>query len=154
MSMENFFNWMSKPIPHEEVIIWFNVHNLNYEKIELYGDFFKSLNQIISDTYLGDDASEMKIEMSEQDKLSHFDWCWNKLLNDQKKENCIFKTEGQHKDYFKNFFKDTFYGDKEKKVKDSIRHFLDDVFNLDTNFTKSDLEILTEIYNLMEKNIE
>jgi hypothetical protein len=145
---------MSKPISHEEVVIWFNVHNLNYEKIELYGDFFKSLNQIIADTYLGDDGSETRIEMSEEDKSSHFDWCWNKLINDQRKENFIFKTEGQHKDYFKNFFKDTFYGDRERKVKDSIRNFLDDVFNLDTNFTKSDLEILTEIYNLMEKNIE
>jgi hypothetical protein len=154
MSMENFFNWMSKPIPQEDVIIWFNVHNLNYEKIELYGDFFKSLNQIVSDTYLGDDSSEIKIEMSEQDKLSHFDWCWNKLINDQKKENFIFKIEGQHKDYFKNFFIDTFYDKKEKNMKDSIRYFLDDVFNLDTDFTKSDLEILIEIYNLMEKNIE
>jgi hypothetical protein len=136
------------------VIIWFNVHNLNYEKIELYGDFFKSLNQIVSDTYLGDDSSEIKIEMSEQDKLSHFDWCWNKLINDQKKENFIFKIEGQHKDYFKNFFIDTFYDKKEKNMKDFIRYFLDDVFNLDTDFTKSDLEILIEIYNLMEKNIE
>ena len=154
MSMENFFNWMSKPLPHEDIIVWFNIHNLNYEKIELYGDFFKSLNQIVSDTYLGDYNSEIKIEMSKEDKSSHFDWCWNKLIADQKKEKFIFKVEGQHKDYFKNFFIDTFYNDKEKKVKDSIKNFLDDVFNLDTNFTKSDLEILTEIYNLMEKNIE
>jgi len=154
MSMENFFNWMSKPLAQEDVIIWFNVHNLNYEKIELYGDFFKSLNQIISDTYLGNDSSETKIDMSEQDKVAHFDWCWSKLINDQKKENFIFKSEGNHKDYFKTFFIDTFYNNKEKNMKDSIGYFLDDVFNLDTNFTKSDLDILTEIYNLMEKNIE
>jgi len=152
--MENFFNWMSKPLAQEDVIIWFNVHNLNYEKIELYGDFFKSLNQIISDTYLGNDSSETKIDMSEQDKVAHFDWCWSKLINDQKKENFIFKSEGHHKDYFKTFFIDTFYNNKEKNMKDSIGYFLDDVFNLDTNFTKSDLDILTEIYNLMEKNIE
>ena len=40
-SMENFFNWMSKPIPREDIIIWFNVHNMSYEKIELFGDIFK-----------------------------------------------------------------------------------------------------------------
>lgn len=152
--MENFFNWVSKPVPQEDVIIWFNIHNLNYEKIELYGDFFKSLNQIISDTYLGNDSSETRIDMSEQDKLLHFDWCWGKLIDDQKRENFVFKIEGQHKDYFKNFFIDTFYNNREKNMNDSIRYFLDDVFNLDTNFTKSDLDILTEIYNLMEKNIE
>ena len=63
-SMENFFNWMNKPIPKEEVTIWFNVHNMNYEKIELFGDFFKSLNQTIIDTYLGNDESETKIWLS------------------------------------------------------------------------------------------
>lgn len=154
MSMENFFKWMSQPIPQEDVIIWFNVHNLNYEKIELYGDFFKSLFRIVSDTYLGYDGNETRIDLSENDKSSHFDWCWNKLIEDQKKENLNFKNEGQHKDYFKNFFMDTFYDSKEKNLKDSIRYFLDDVFNIDTNFTKSDLEILTEIYHLMEKSIE
>ena len=154
MPMENFFNRMSKPLPNEDVIIWFNIHNLSYEKIELFGDFFKSLNQIVYDTYLGDDNYETKIEISEQDKSFHFDWCWNKLINDHKKENFIFNIEGQHKDYLKNFFIDTFYNKKEKNMKDSIKYFIDDIFNLDTNFTKSDLEILTEIYNLMEKNIE
>ena len=34
-SMENFFNWMSKPVSKEDVVVWFNIHNMNYEKIEL-----------------------------------------------------------------------------------------------------------------------
>jgi hypothetical protein len=65
--MENFFDWMAKPIPKDEVIIWFNVHNMIYEKIELYGDIFKSLNAIIVDTYLGDSNSETKINLSDDD---------------------------------------------------------------------------------------
>ena len=55
--MENFFNWLSKPIPKDEIITWLNVHNMYYERIELYGDIFKSLNQIIIDTYLGSDVN-------------------------------------------------------------------------------------------------
>jgi hypothetical protein len=55
---------MSKPIPKEEVVVWFNVHNMTYEKIELYGDIFESLNFIITDTYLGENISETKILMS------------------------------------------------------------------------------------------
>ena len=78
MSMENFFNWMSQPVPKDDVIIWFNVHNLNYEKIELYGDFFKSLNQIILDTYLGDEGPDTRIIMSKEDNILHFEWCWTK----------------------------------------------------------------------------
>ena len=61
--MENFFNWMTKPIPQEEVIIWFNIHNMIYEKIELYGDIAKSLTIIINETYLGEDISETKITL-------------------------------------------------------------------------------------------
>jgi hypothetical protein len=59
--MENFFNWMTKPIPQDEVIIWFNIHNMTYEKIELYGDIAKSLTKIVMDTYLGESVSETKI---------------------------------------------------------------------------------------------
>ena len=74
-SMENFFNWMSKPIPDDEVTIWFNIHNMNFEKIELYGDIFKSLNHVVVDTYMGDSGeySETKISLSQEDKELHFE---------------------------------------------------------------------------------
>jgi hypothetical protein len=144
---------MSTPVSKEEVIIWFNVHNLNYEKIELYGDFFKSLYLIISDTYLGDDKKETRIEMSDEDKSNHFDWCWKQLIEYQRKEKIFFSEEGSHKDYYKNFFIDTFYGGNQKNLKPAIPEFINDVFNIDKPFTKSDLDILTEIYSLMEKNL-
>lgn len=152
--MENFFNWMTKVIPKEEVTIWFNVHNMNYEKIELYGDFFKSLNQVILDTYLGNDYNETKITLSEDDNLSHFEWCWMKTIESFSKENIFFKNEGEHKNYFKNFFMDTFYNQKEKNLKDAIPSFLSEVFDIEKPFSKSDLDILTELYKLLEKNLE
>ena len=153
-SMENFFNWMSKPIPKDEVIIWFNVHNMNYEKIELYGDIFKSLNHIIIDTYMGDETHETRISLSKEDKELHFEWCWNKMLEDFRKENIIIKHGGEHKEYFKSFFFDTFYNQSEKNIKESIPNFLFEVFDVEKPFSKSDLDILTELYKLMEKNIE
>jgi len=153
-SMENFFNWMSKPIPQDEVIIWFNIHNMNYERIELYGDIFKSLNYIIIDTYMGEETSETKISLSHEDKESHFEWCWNKMLEDFRRENIIIKHGGEHKEYFRSFFFDTFYNQSERNVKDSISNFLVEVFDVEKPFSKSDLDILTELYKLMEKNIE
>ncbi len=153
-SMENFFNWMSKPIPKDEVIIWFNVHNMNYERIELYGDIFKSLNYIIIDTYMGDETNETKISLSQEDKELHFEWCWNKMVEGFKKENIIIKHGGDHKEYFRSFFLDTFYNQSERNVKDSIPNFLFEVFDVEKPFSKSDLDILTELYKLMEKNIE
>lgn len=152
--MENFINWMSAPIPQDELIVWFNIHNMNYEKIDLYGDIFKSLNHIIMDTYMGNDNKETKIILSEEDKDSHFEWCWKKMITDLKKENIILKHGGKHKDYFKLFFMDSFYNQKELTVKEAIPNFLVSVFDVNKPFVKSDLNILTEIYKLMEKNIE
>jgi len=154
-SMENFFNWMSKPIPNDEVIIWFNVHNMNYEKIELYGDIFKSLNYVIIDTYMGDtnESHETKISLTQKDKELHFEWCWNKIVEDFRKENIKIKEFGEHKDYFKSFFMDTFYNHPDKSIKNAIPNFLVEVFDLDTPFSKSDLDILTELYKLLEKSI-
>jgi hypothetical protein len=152
--MENFFNWMAKPLPKDEIIIWFNIHNMTYEKIELYGDIFKSLNHIISDTYLGNDMSETKITLSEEDKISHFDWCWKKVIEDFKRENIIIKYEGEHKEYFKSFYMETFYNQKNVKIKNSIPKFLSEIFDVTMTYSKSDLDLLTELYKLIEKNSE
>jgi hypothetical protein len=152
--MENFFNWMAKPLPKDEIIIWFNIHNMTYEKIELYGDVFKSLNHIILDTYLGDDVSETKITLSEEDKIFHFDWCWKKVIDDFKRENIIIKYDGEHKEYFKSFYLETFYNQNEIKIKESIPKFLSDIFDFTMTYSKSDLDLLTELYKLIEKNSE
>ena len=152
--MENFFNWMTKPVPKEEIILWFNIHNMTYEKIELCGDFFKSLNQIITDTYLGDSTSETKISLSNEDNLSHFEWCWTKVIENFKKENIIIKSDGEHKDYFQSFFMDTFYNQTESNLKKSIPKFLNEIFEIGITYSKSDLDLLTELYKLIEKNSE
>jgi len=156
-SMENFFNWIAKPLPNDEVVTWFNVHNMIYEKIELYGDIFKSLNYVITDTYMGDsngDSPETKIVMSPEDKQSHFDWCWGKMVENFHKENITITIDGEHKDYLKSFYMDTFYHQTQKNVKDSVPVFLNEIFNMSKPFSKSDLDMITEIYKMMEKNVK
>jgi hypothetical protein len=145
---------MAKPLPKDEIIIWFNIHNMTYEKIELYGDVFKSLNQIIVDTYLGDDISVTKIVLSDEDKESHFQWCWKKMINDFRRENILIKYDGEHKEYFKSFYMDTFYNQKEDSVRESIPKFLREIFDVGNMYSKSDLDLLTELYKLIEKNSE
>jgi hypothetical protein len=155
--MENFFNWIAKPLPNDEVVTWFNVHNMIYEKIELYGDIFKSLNYVITDTYMGDsngDSPETKIVMSPDDKKSHFDWCWGKMIQNFQKENITITLDGEHKDYLQSFYMDTFYNQTQKNVKDSVPVFLNDIFNMSKPFSKSDLDMITEIYKMMEKNVK
>jgi hypothetical protein len=151
--MENFYNWMSVPLPTSEVEVWFRAHNMIPERIDLYGCIFKSLSVTVIDTYLGDDFSETKVVLTKEDTINHFEWCWDRVIKDFEKENIIIDTEGDHKDYMSSFFLDSFYSQKEKNIRDAIPEFIDELFNLDKPFAKSDLDILTEIYKLLNKNV-
>ena len=152
----DFINWISKPVPEEELKIWFSVNNIIYERAELYRDFCVSLVILINETYFGDKDGkfESEIQMTDEDNLNHFDWCWNKTIENFKKENIKFLQEGNHKIYFKSFLGDVFYNQKDQTVKKSVSKFLDDLFSRDKGFSKSDLDLLTEIYKLMDSNIE
>lgn len=153
--MENFFNWITKPIPPEEVDVWFNVNNIIHEKSELFYDFCISLTSLMKDTYLGEETqhNETKIIVSDEDKLKHFDWCWNKTIENFKKENIRFNVKGEHYDYFSGFFMEIFYNQKNASVRNSIQKFLNELFDRKIPFTKSDLDLYTELYKMLDKNI-
>jgi hypothetical protein len=152
----DFINWISKPVPDEELKIWFSVNNIIYERAELYRDFCVSLVNLINDTYFGDNDGkfESNIKMSDDDNLKHFDWCWNKTVENFEKENIRFVKEGNHKIYFKSFLGDVFYNQTNQTVKQSISYFLNDIFSREKGFSKSDLDLFTEIYKLLDINIE
>jgi len=153
--MENFFNWVTNPLMDDEVEVWLNMNNMIPEKGELFYDFCLSLLYLIRKTYLGEDTKsyETKISMSEDDNSNHFDWCWEKTINNFQKENILFNDKGDHYDYFKSFFIEIFYNQKNETVRKSIDNFLKDLFDRDTPFTKSDLDLYTEVYKLLDKNI-
>ena len=115
--MDNFFNYVTKQVKPEEVDLWFKSNNIIPEKLELFSDFAKSLNELIVETYLGesDSPNETKVTMSEEDKINHFIWCWNKVVGNFQKENIIFSRKGEHFDYFISFFQEFFINRKIKK---------------------------------------
>jgi hypothetical protein len=49
---------------------------------------------------------------------------------------------------------DTFYNQNEERIKESIPKFLMDIFDVGISYSKSDLDLLTELYKLIEKNTE
>ena len=80
--MDNFLNYITKHLDPEQVDIWFRVNNIIPEKMELYYELSYSLYLLISGTYLGssDDGTETKVKMDQSDNQKHFDWCWNKMV--------------------------------------------------------------------------
>jgi hypothetical protein len=153
--MENFFNYVTKPLPPEDVDIWFKGNNIIPEKLELYSDFSHSLNLLIIDTYLGEQpqSNETKITLTEEDNTKHFEWCWDKQIESFKKEGVSFDNRGEHFGYFKSFFDEIFYNQKEEKIRKSIESFFNDLFDMKKPFTKSDLDMVSTIYKMLDKHM-
>jgi len=146
---DQFFEYLAKPLTPEQVDVWFKAHNIDSEKSNLFFDYICSLYNLIFDTYLGEDVIN-----TEENKKSHFNWCWNKNLNNFKLENVHFKSNGEHYDYFWNFFSVSFYsGDEDDDFGEKVDDYLSKLFKLHVQKTKSDLEVLTDIYKLMENNL-
>lgn len=153
--MDNFFNYITKNLDPEEVDIWFRVNNIIPEKMELYYDLSFSLFFLIKSTYLGssENITETKVEMTTEDNKKHFEWCWNKILDNFQKENILFEKEGEHKDYFYSLFQEIYYNQQKEVVRNSIDIFFNDLFNREKPFTQVDLDLIYNIYKTLDKNI-
>ena len=152
--MENFFNYITKPLKPEDIDIWFKMNNIIPEKLELYSDFSHTLYILIHETYLGQEnvSMETKIRLTDDDNIKHFEWCWNKVVNNFSKENILIEQDGEHKIFLKDFIFEIYYEQKNKYIKDSMIKFFQDVFKLGTVITKSDLDLITTIYKTFNRS--
>lgn len=155
IAMEDFFSYISRPVPSDEVDVWFRANNILFEKLELFSDFSLSLYEIMMDTYLGidQDSTETRINLTQEDNDNHFKWCWNKVISNFDKEGIYFIHDGEHYEYFQSFFKDTFYDKEDPRLRDSIGKFFNELFSYKEPFTSSDLDMILTIYRLLDKNI-
>jgi hypothetical protein len=153
--MDNFFNYITKNLDPDEVDIWFRVNNIIPEKMELYYDFSYSIFSLIKKTYLGDNQNNVdtKVEMTDEDDVKHFSWCWDKTLYNFKKENITFQDKGEHYEYFLSLFSELYYKQSKDAVRGSIDMFFNDLFNREKPFTQVDLDLIYNIYKTLDKNL-
>lgn len=153
--MDNFLNYITKNLDPEQVDIWFRVNNIIPEKMELYYDLSYSLYLLIKTTYLGDSnvPNETKVEMNESDNIKHFDWCWNKTMDNFEKENITFERNGEHYDYFFSLFNEIYYNQPKEVLRNTIDVFFNDLFNREKPFTQVDLDLIFNIYKTLDKNL-
>ena len=57
-------------------------------------------------------------------------------------------------EFFENFFFEVFYNQPDQKVKDTIDNFFTQIFDIKKTKTKSDIEILTDIYKTLERSLK
>jgi hypothetical protein len=153
--MENFFTYISKPVDKEDIQLWIEGNNICHNKFDLFSDFVSSLVNLIYDTYLGNDENRTtNIRLDNEDNENHFDWCWNKIIDNFAKEEIYFEKKGEHYDFFKGFIIETFYNQDINEVKYSLSRFFNEIFNLDGVHTMSDLDLLKQVYKSLDKNLE
>lgn len=144
---DKFFESLSAD--RKQADVWYKVYNISREKIELFHDFIMSLYDIVESTYLGND-----VILTEFDQKKHFEWCWNKTIENFSKEKIFFKTYGEHYDYLWIFFSDAYYFNKENDEEIKIKYYIDSLFKYDFKKNRSELMIMTEIYKLLEQNLK
>ena len=132
-----------------QIDIWCRTYNISRERTELFYDFLISLYDLIEETYLGPD-----VLFYENDQRGHFTWCWDKIIESFNKEKIYFKPRGNHYEYFWNFFLEAYYfvqmdGDKLK-----IEEYFFKLFDLKYRKSRSELDIVTEIYKMLEQNLK
>lgn len=138
----------SKPLTADQVNYLHKLHDVTIEKCDVYMDFSISLNYCINDTYLGDDTIN-----SQDTKLTHFNWCWVKTINDFSDENLFFVEKGEHYYYFLNYFTDTFYNieDNNKPDLDWVKNYWVNTFRFDGTKTKYEYNVFIQVYRLLDE---
>ena len=145
---EEFYNYITEPVTTEDMRLWVRHKNIDVDRAELFYDFIDSVHTLVHETFLGDD-----VITNEEDKQKHFNWCWNKTITNFKEENIIFNAEGDHYNYFWNFFHQSYYTDKDKRDVDNINNYFLILSKLHILKTKSELDMLSDIYILLDSNL-
>ena len=156
-NMGRFFDWLAKPMDKEDINAWYLANNITPELTELFRDFCFSFLNLLKDTYLGDDFNdnkETKVGMTTNQKKEHFKWCWDKTIKNFNKESIDFKFNNDDSEFFESFFFDVFYNQPDQKVKEQINNFFKQIFDRGFNKTKSDIEMFTDIYKVLERSLK
>ena len=155
--MGRFFDWLAKPMDKEDINAWYLANNITPELTELFRDFCFSFLNLLKDTYLGDDFNdnkETKVGMTTNQKKEHFKWCWDKTIKNFNKESIDFKFNDDDSEFFESFFFEVFYNQPDQKVKEQINNFFKQIFDRGFNKTKSDIEMFTDIYKVLERSLK
>lgn len=144
----DFIEYISKPMEKDDIILMYRINNVTPERSNLYLDFTHSLFDIVTSTYLGDEVMEGK------DIKGHFDWCWNKTVENFKKEKIYFDSTELY-NYFLTLFLESFYSevDKSERNVNKLLEFWQDIFTYSTSKTRSELEAFIDLYKLFDKSL-
>lgn len=144
-----YLEYISSENYKHQVDVWYKVYNISREKTELFHDFLISLYELVDSTFLGSDV----ITTIDEQK-NHFEWCWKKTINSFNKERINFKETGTHHQYLWIFFSEAYYYNREVGGEVKIREYFYKLFDFNYQKSRSELDMLIEIYKILEQNLK
>jgi hypothetical protein len=143
----DFIEYISRNMEKEDLFLLYRINKINRERLEMYSDFVHSLNDLIINTYLGDDIT------TGEDKENHFKWCWKKNVSSFKTEGIYFVDTEELYQYFFSFYEESFYEEeKDDKKINLISDFWGELLEYDKTKTMSEYETLNELYKIFDKS--
>jgi hypothetical protein len=120
------------------------------DRVEIYRDFTINLLNYIYDYYLD------RVTLSDDgDIRNHFNWCFNKVCDEFKKEELDFSKNKVLRDYFHQFYYYQFYKRENQDV--SLNYydkFWRNIFDIgDKNKNKNIMNTMVELYNIFDASI-
>ena len=146
---EGYLEFVHSESYKNQIDVWYRAYNISREKTELFYDFLISLHELIEKTFLGEDVIK-----TEQIQRSHFTWCWDKTIKNFNKEKIFFKERGNHYEYFWNFFLEAYYYMQLDGNQVKIYEYFYKLFDFEHKKSRSELDIVTEIYKLLDLNFK
>jgi hypothetical protein len=146
---ESYLDFVSSENYKQQIDVWYRAYNISREKTELFYDFLISLHDLIDETYLGAD-----VVMTTEDQINHFTWCWDKTIESFNKEKISFKERGNAYKYLWNFYSEAYYYTKNSESIIRIPEYFYILFDFVHKKTRSELDMLTELYKLLEQNLK
>ena len=146
---EGYLEFITSESYKQQIDVWYRAYNISREKTELFYDFLNSLYDLMEETYLGED-----VIFTEEDQRNHFTWCWDKIVDNFNQERIYFKERGSAYIYFWNFFIEAFYFPKLDGNILRIKEYFHILFDFEHKKTRSELDMVTEIYKLLDQNLK
>jgi hypothetical protein len=146
---ESYLGFVTSESYKQQIDIWYRAYNISREKTNLFYDFLVSLYELIDNTYLGSD-----VIVTEEDQRNHFTWCWDKTVDNFSKEKIHFKEHDSAYQYFWNFFLEAYYYNQFDDNLIRIKEYFYVLFSFKHRKSRSELDMLSEIYKLLEQNLK
>lgn len=132
-----------------EIVKKFKSHNVIKERIDIYKDFSINLLYHIYNTYLGKEYIK-----TDSDITGHFNWCFNKVLEEFAEEEISFYGNNEIYEYFYGYYLGQFYNISNIQPISHHERLWEEIFDYTKpNKSKKNFEILLEIYNMFEKSL-